>query len=333
MKTRSRLFLLAIAAIAVTLYLLTPARLAVVPATPSLPADLDAWLATTEAASPYPLVPGTEKRIRWQSAPGETTPIAIVYLHGFSASRREITPTMEIVADAIGANLFETRLSGHGRASGALEGTAAEEWLDDAAEALAIGERLGNRTILVGTSTGSTLAMAMVGHELMRNVSDIVLISPNFALNDERAALLTKPAGPLLADLMIGKMRSFEVHNEDHGLYWSSTYPTRAVVEAMRLVDFVEGSLPVSIPSRLLVVYSPDDQVISPTAVRAAVERIDTPDLSVVEVTETDDRFRHVIAGDILSPSTTQSVADSVIDFLRNAAATRNAVEPTPNES
>ncbi len=316
MKTALRILLVTVVALAVTLYLLTPEKLARVSATPSLPADLDDWLSDSEAAAPYPLIPGTEKRIRWHAGSGEKTAYAIVYLHGFSASRQEIYPTMDIVAEALGANLFETRLSGHGRSEGALEGVVAEQWLDDAAEALAVGARLGDKTILVGTSTGATLAVAMAGHELMSGVSDVVLISPNFALADDRAALLTKPAGPQLADLLIGDTRTFDAHNEAHGLYWSTTYPTRAVVEAMRLVDYVDNSLPLELPSRLLVVYSPDDKVISAPAIVGALEKIATPALEVVRVTETDDLMRHVIAGDILSPSTTESVAAAVVDFI-----------------
>ncbi len=316
MSKKRTVLLIAALAIVATLYLLTPPRLAAELDSPSLPDNLDEWLASSEASSPYPLIPGTEKHIRWQTQPGQKTPYAIVYLHGFSASRQEISPTMEIVADAVGANLFATRLNGHGRSSGALENVVAESWLDDAAEALAIGERIGEQTILVGTSTGATLAVAMAEHELMQTVSHIVLISPNFALNDSRAALLTKPAGPQLADLLLGETRRFDVRNEGHGTYWSSSYPTRAVVEAMRLVDFVDASLPLSLPGRLLVVYSPKDAVISPDAVLETLARITTSERSIVEVTETDDPLFHVIAGDILSPSSTQTVAAAITTFL-----------------
>ncbi len=333
MSKKRTVLLVAVLAIIALLYLLTPARLAAVTGTPALPDDLDGWLASAESAASYPLVPGTEKQIRWNGPAGQRTPYAIVYLHGFSASRQEIAPTMDIVADAVGANLFETRLSGHGRAAGALENVAAEQWLADAAEALAIGARIGDEIILVGTSTGATLAMAMASHELMQSVSHVVLISPNFGLNDARASLLTKPAGPQLADLLIGDTRSFEVRNERHGRYWSPTYPTRAIVEAMRLVDYVDASLPLSLPGRLLVMYSPDDEIISTAALDDTLARIASAEREVVRVTETDDPMRHVIAGDILSPSTTQSVATTITTFILGdaaGAADTPDEEPTP---
>ena len=142
-----------LAIIALIVFLLTPSRLVNSAVVPTLPDDLDAYLATSEAAAAtqFPIIPNTEKRIRWQS-PGQQTEWAIIYLHGFSATRQEISPTTELIADALGANLFETRLAGHGRTAGVMEEMRAEDWLDDATEALAIGARIGKRTILIGTS-------------------------------------------------------------------------------------------------------------------------------------------------------------------------------------
>ncbi|MDD4273595.1 MAG: hypothetical protein PHG14_07705 [Desulfobacter postgatei] len=38
-----------------------------------------------------------------------------VYIHGFSATRKETAPLSDLVAKTLNANLFYTRLSGHGR--------------------------------------------------------------------------------------------------------------------------------------------------------------------------------------------------------------------------
>ncbi len=161
-------------------------------------------------------------------------------LPGFSATRQEIAPTAELVADALGANLFETRLAGHGRTTNAMQGVVAEDWLADAAEALAIGAKIGDRTILVGTSTGATLAMAMVGHAAMDNVEAIVMVSPNFAPQEPGARWLTRPLGPLLARIFIGETRSWTPKNEEQGLYWSTSYPMATVIEVMRLVRLTD---------------------------------------------------------------------------------------------
>ena len=298
------------------LFMLTPPRLESRPTAPDLPDDLDQYLASTESASEYPLIDDTSKRIRWQVA-GQTTEFSIVYLHGFSATRRELTPTIEIVADALGANLFETRLTGHGRASGALVDIRAEDWLDDAAEALAIGQQLGDNVIVVGTSTGATLAVAMLDHPLMKHVTDLVLLSPNFALRDGKSRLLTMPAGPQLVNALIGPTRSFETHSDLHARFWSTTYPTSALVEMMRLVDYANGKRPDTVDAHLLVLLSPDDKVISPQAARAFLDGIEARSKALIEVLDSDDPNNHMLAGDILSPSTTERVAADIVTFIK----------------
>ena len=64
---------------------------------------------------------------------------------------------MDIVAGAVDANLFYTRLQGHGRSGKAMGEATVEGWINDLAEAEAIGRRIGERMVLVGTSTGGTL--------------------------------------------------------------------------------------------------------------------------------------------------------------------------------
>lgn len=315
-----------LAIIVLVAFLLTPARLVGSAITPELPADLDAYIDAREAraAARYPLVPGTEKRIRWQ-VPGEQTEFVVVYLHGFSASRQEIAPVTERVADALGANLFETRLAGHGRAEGVLQEVTAEHWLDDAAEALAIGTQLGERIVLIGTSTGATLALAMQGHPLMHNVDTMILMSPNFGVDDPAGDWLTRPAGPLLARVLLGETRSWEPRNEEQARYWSTSYPTRAIVEVMRLVDLANSRLPLQLDQPLLVLLSPNDGVVSPRLMREALARIGAPRMHVQQYDEVGDLKNHVLAGDILSPENTDAVVAAIVTFVQREPNQRRA--------
>ena len=59
--------------------------------------------------------PGCEKKIAWHNGQRRQRELAIVYIHGFSASRMETWPLCDRLAEAIGANLFYTRLTGHGQ--------------------------------------------------------------------------------------------------------------------------------------------------------------------------------------------------------------------------
>ncbi len=312
--------LVAVAVIVGILFLLTPAKLVNGAAEPALPDDLDAYLAANErrAADGFELIPGTEKRIRWQ-VPGERTEYVVIYLHGFSATRQEMAPVAERIAEKLGANLFETRLRGHGRTSEPLAEVTAEQWLEDGIEALAVGARLGDRIVLIGTSTGGTLAVALGGHDLMQAVDTIVLMSPNFGVHDPSSEWLTRPGGPLLARMMVGETRSWTPHNEQQGRYWSTTYPTASLIEMMRLVNYARTRIAEPFNQRVLMFYSPNDLVVSPAASRAAVEQMDATDKSFVEMEESGDPSNHVLAGNILSPETVEFVTTEVVNYVRPA--------------
>lgn len=295
---------LLIALLGVALWVSTPARLEYDPAAvlPVLPEPV--------------LIPGTEERIRRVGTDARTE-WAVVVLHGFSATRQETAPLGERVASALGANLFEARLSGHGHAADPMAGVRAEHWLADAARALTRGTELGDKLVVIGTSTGATLAAAMLDQPVAEAIDTLVMISPNFAPRGAGTRWLTRPAGPLLGWLIEGPTRCWEPYNELQARFWSTCYPTTTLVEVMRLVDYVGGRLPDRIRQRLLVFYSQDDGVVSPEAISAAYAAVDAPAKALVDVTDAGDPSRHVLAGDILSPGTTDDVAAQILEFIR----------------
>ena len=289
---------------------------------PPLAPDLDAWLAAREAAShrETPIIAGAEKRLRWfNDEPGSKTPYAVVYLHGFSATRQEVAPLGELIADQLGANLFETRLRGHGLLASPLADVRAEDWLDDAGEALAVGAAIGDSVILMGTSTGATLAIAMADHPAFDTVSTIVLISPNFAPRDATAEILTWPGGPQLARILVGETRSWTAANDKQEQFWSTTYPMAATVEMMRLVKFARSKLPLSLRQPILTLYSPNDEVIDVARIESALGQIDSPKNDAITIAQSGDPSNHVLAGNILAPENNTLVAGHIIGFLRDA--------------
>ena len=109
--------------------------------------DIDGYLAETEAAF-EDITPGTEKRVIWAGEAGANTPLAIVYVHGFSATSEEIRPVPDMLAEELGANLHYTRLTGHGRSGEAFATASVQAWMNDVAEALEIGRRIGEEVIV-----------------------------------------------------------------------------------------------------------------------------------------------------------------------------------------
>jgi len=69
------------------------------------PADLDAYLNTREAVFDD-IVAGTEKSIVWANKRGTQTDIAIVYIHGFSASAMELQPLQTMLLPRLGPIYF-----------------------------------------------------------------------------------------------------------------------------------------------------------------------------------------------------------------------------------
>jgi len=286
----------------------------------ALPRDLDAYLAQTEAVH-NSLVPGTEKKIVWAHTPGEQTPLSLVYVHGFSASRQDTAPLAAMIAGRLGANLFCTRLTGHGCGSAAMLDGSVKAWANDMHEAVEVGRRLGRRVVLMGISTGGTLAVWQAAREDQEKIAALVLLSPNFGPADRRTMILTWPWGAQLAELLVGKTRSWQPVNEGHGRYWTSSYPVRALLPMMGMVKLVKSLDLRGIKMPTLVVYSPEDKTVDVPAVIAAFQGIGAEQKKLLALSQVSDPGRHVLAGDILSPSSTVPLADSVVEFLRSVPA------------
>lgn len=290
------------------------------PFTSLLPNDLQAYLKTSEAAYPD-ITPGAEKAIIWANPEHQQTELAIIYLHGFSATRQETAPLSDNLTATLGANLFYTRLTGHGRSNDAMGQASAGDWLKDAEEALAIGERLGRRVIVIGTSTGGTLAAWLAATQADAPVLAYVLISPNFSPKDPASQVLTWPWASTFSPLLLGKERQWTPLNTEQARYWSHRYPTRALLPMMALVSAVNDLPLEQIQTPLLMIHATDDQVVSSDAAIRAFDRIGSANKQRVEFQHSQDPSHHVLAGRILAPADTPRVAKLIEAFVRAQAA------------
>jgi alpha-beta hydrolase superfamily lysophospholipase len=284
---------------------------------PADPRAIEDWLRARESRF-HDLVPGTERRIVWDDADDPApTDLALVYLHGFSATHRETAPLTELVAAELGANAYLTRLTGHGRPGWALGEARADDWFRDTAEAVAIGRRIGRRVVLLGVSTGGALAVWAATRDASRDaIAALVLLSPNFGLRDRGGRYLAWPGGRLLARLVIGKERVLEAHTEAQARFWTPRYPTSAIVEVARVVRRVRSGPLREIRIPALTIYSPADQVIDPDEVEEAHARLPEPK-SIIRIDDPVGPSNHVLAGDILAPDATGPMANRIATFLR----------------
>ena len=79
----------------------------------------------------------------------ETDKPTVVFIHGFSASPGELSPMPQMIALNLRANLFLTRLTGHGQDGAAFGASTYEAWQKDANEAFEIGAAIGERVIVM----------------------------------------------------------------------------------------------------------------------------------------------------------------------------------------
>jgi alpha-beta hydrolase superfamily lysophospholipase len=293
-------------------------------AEPTLPVDLDAYLARAEESVPN-LRPGDARSIVWlePEAPS-VTPLSLVYLHGFSADRHEVEPLVTELARDLGANVYFARLSGHGRDGAAMGEVTVEAWLDDAAEAIAIGGFVGERVVLIGTSTGGTLALwAGVQEEAQGRLASLVLVSPNLGVRDPAAPILLWPWGGALARMIVGRERCFEPRNAEQERHWTTCYPTGSLLPMMSLVDHVRSLESGALAVPTLVVYSLGDQVVDPAETERVMARLGEDPPAMYVVRGSSDPEQHVVAGAIMSPETTEEVRRRILDFLAPLVAGR----------
>jgi esterase/lipase len=287
---------------------------------PTSVADLDSYLAQSESKF-SDVVTGAEKKIVWASAKQEQTEYAIVYVHGYSASRQEIAPLADLVAKDLKANLFYTRLTGHARNPEAFANSSANDWLNDSVEALEIGKKIGKKVILMGTSTGSALILWLVNQEqYQKDVASIIFISPNFYPVNKMTKLFLYPAGVGFAKIVYGKERSWEPRNAQEGKYWNHKYRWEAIAPMIVLVEHIQNISYAKINVPALFLYTQQDKVVDTSEIVKKFELFGSKDKKLLNLSQCKD---HIMAGDILSPDTTPLIRSEIVGFLKNTLMDR----------
>jgi pimeloyl-ACP methyl ester carboxylesterase len=260
----------------------TPVYDPALPDMPSAAAELEDRISATEAARK--VKPDNQARIVWYDSLHRKTPYAVVYLHGFSASQEEGDPVHEQFAKTFGCNLYLARLAEHGiDTTETLVGLTADKYWNSVKEALAIGMQIGEKVILMGTSTGGTNALQLAA-TYPDKVHALILYSPNIEIFDPNAPLLNDPWGLQIARQVIGsKYIMTKNQTETYRKYWNSKYRLEAVVNLQELVETtmtLETFAKVKQPTLLLYYYKDEvhqDSVVKVSAMRQMFGALGTP--------------------------------------------------------
>lgn len=258
---------------------------------------------------------GAEKLVVWAGESNVKTNYSIVYLHGYSATRQETHPLTETIAQQLGANVFYTRFTGHGRDGAAMVTITKQALLDDTSEAFAIGHQLGERVIVIGVSTGATLA-TLYAAQSDADISAMILISPNFKERSPWIKLMRLPYIMQAAKFIFGDNYSWEPKNPLHDKYWTHTFPLESMLPMLQLLDDISRIDLSDIKTPLVIFYSPDDEVINVAAIEEYFAKFGSPNKELVAVNTKGMLHSHVIAGDILAPHLTGSIVAKSLEFI-----------------
>lgn len=205
---------------------------------PDLPDDLyelDKQIRDTELKTPY-LRKDNEARIVW--VPGkeyEQTEYSLVFLHGFSASYKEIDPIHKDFGERYGCNVYLSRLHEHGVDSPEpmLDFTA-EKFMASGLSAVAIGKKIGKKVIVISASTGSTIGIYIAAHH--PEIHALICYSPNVDLYSSLSNLLPGPWGLYIARLFHwSKYRERYIEPEGQP-YWIRKHRLEALVSLKTIV-------------------------------------------------------------------------------------------------
>jgi pimeloyl-ACP methyl ester carboxylesterase len=184
--------------------------------------------------------PGCEAKILWANdSTRQSTEFVLLYLHGFSATWREGYPVNEEFARNFGCNAFFSRLATHGLVTeNPLIDMTPDRLYESAKEALAVAINLGQKVIVMGCSTGCTLALKLAA-DFPDKVHGLILYSPNIRIKEKTAALLSGPWGLQIARLNFGG--DFRVTEDDPAgefcKYWYCRYRAEGTVYLQQLLD------------------------------------------------------------------------------------------------
>ncbi len=246
-----------------------------------------------------------EARIVWADSSKQKTPYSIVYLHGFGASQGEGAPVHTTLAKKYGCNLYLSRLKEQGiESDSAFKSMTAENLLESAKQAVAIGKSLGEKVIIIGTSTGGALGLFIAAEN--PDITGLILYSPIIAPQDDQLYLLNRPWGMNLMEMMTGNDHIIEEREGLTRQYWSRVYYIEGYAALAGIVEetMVEETFQkVKCPVFLGYYYKNEeeqDDVVSVAAMQSMFEQLGTPE-NLKQADAFPEAGNHVIASYVRS--------------------------------
>ena len=197
--------------------------------------ELKDWIDSKEATFDN-IKPDNASQLIFHDSVPQKTAYSVLYLHGFSASRTEGNPVHLNIAKALKANLYLPRLSDHGliEEEPMLHFTA-QRYLDSAKEALAVAKKIGEKVIVVSSSSGGTLSL-ILGND--PQIAALLLFGPNVEIYNPDAKLLTLPWGLyIVRAVLASKYHIMDKITEQKLNYWTTRYRLECTLHLQKLME------------------------------------------------------------------------------------------------
>lgn len=263
------------------------------------------------------LKPDNGAQLYWVDSIGQKTDYVLLFLHGFSGTHHEANPMHKEFGKRYGMNTYLHRIEDHGISDpDAFEGITPKDLLESAKEGIALAKLLGDKVVIMSCSTGGTYAAYLAQNDA--DISHLIFLSPNIALADPTAAIITGPWGSHLLKNVFGNHRTIP-QSEEAAKYWQVKYHTDGILALQSLIDQTmteEVFSNITQPTFLGCYYKDDDNqdfVVSVPAMRDFFDaiRTDPSDKQFVEFPNAND---HVVSSPIKAQHV-EEVRDALYAF------------------
>jgi carboxylesterase len=247
----------------------------------------------------------------------DVAPGACLFLHGLGGAPYEMAPLIAAL-EASGLAVSAPVLPGHEGPGPRMLASAWQDWAAAAETAFDELAAVGKSIVVVGFSTGATLALHL---STRRPVSKLILLAPFMAIRFAHLipiapATYLRPLARILPDL---PRRPPAVRDPQMRRWVSSqaafrTFNVPATLSALELIELIKPEVP-RIVTPTLIIQGARDTVVEPSGARWLHNHLGSPSKFLVDLKQTD----HLVALDyerdhVLS-ATKSFVLESAAEF------------------
>ena len=239
--------------------------------------------------------------------PKQSNHCAVILIHGFSSSPREMRELGEILQQH-GFTVYGPRLPGHGTSPQDLAARPLQEWRATVLSGFDALAAAGLKVSAAGLSTGALLSLDLA---LQRPLEKILLLSPFLRLKH----WLSPYVG--LLKLFV-RYQNKEIPAAEQPFYYRQR-PLQGIVQIGRLLRHLKPRLPL-ITTPVLVLAASGDATIAPGTAQQLFKRLGSPKKAIHLY---GDEVPHVLTGP--DNPCRQEVLTRCVDFLTNNPAPGSA--------